>query len=282
MTIAAGFRCVDGVVLCADTEMSAGYSKFSQSKFRMFSKLDSRPAFIYAGDRDFSFMAIRQIAKEIARAMPKRTDVIEAIEKKTLEIHTRYYPLSTEQRVFDLQAIVVIHLNQTERRLLLINGPTVSSIDHAECLGSGSFLGTYVLQTMFSKHATVWEAAHVAAYLLFLTKTHGAYCGHESEIMIFKNTGGWQTFPNDPMETVSIKEMEADFSALQFNLGNVLTNLLNFKLGRKEYAAILKGFTERMETLREKRSKQIQAYIEREIERQEAYQQEEENLEEEP
>src|SRR5260370_12550925 len=121
MTIAAGFRCVDGVVLCADTEMSAGYSKFSQSKFRMFSKLDSRPAFIYAGDRDFSFMAIRQIAKEIARAMPKRTDVIEAIEKKTLEIHTRYYPLSTEQRVFYLQAIIFIHLNQTNRNLLLIN-----------------------------------------------------------------------------------------------------------------------------------------------------------------
>jgi hypothetical protein len=275
VTIAAGLRCVDGVVLCADTEMSAGYSKFSQSKFRMYNRLEGRPAFIYAGDRDFSFMAIRQIAKAIAKTLPKKADILEAVEKKAADIHKRYYPLSTEQRTLELEAIVVLHLNQKERGLFLINGPTVSPVDHAECIGTGSYLGTYVLQTMFSKHATVWEAAHVAAYLLFLAKTHGAYCGHDSEIMIFSDKGGWRSFPSDPLESVSIKEMEADFSALQSSLGNVLTNLLNFKMGRKEYEGILKGFTDRMEALRAKRSEQIDKYIEMEIERQDQYQEEE-------
>ena len=267
MTTAAGLRCVDGVVLCTATEMSAGYSKFSRSKFGVYDKLNCRPAFIYTGDRDFSFMAMQQIAKDIARAIPENIDIVEAIQNKASEIYQRYFHLSTENRILELQAIVAVHLNQKENRLFLIRGPTVSPIDHAECIGMGSSLGTYVLQTMLSRTATVWEAAHVAAYLLFLTKTHGACRGRESQIMIFTNQGGSRIFPDGPLQSVSINEMEVDFSALQFGLGKVLTNLVNFKLENNEYGDILKGFAEQMEALRTKQARQIQDYIQMEIER---------------
>ncbi len=268
MTIAAGFRCSNGVVLCADTQMSYGIAKFGQSKFRFYSKLAGQPAFVYAGDRDFSLMAIQMLAETVSRATKNNQNIIEAIQAKAIEIHERYFGLSTHDRVFELQALVTLQIGK-QRRLFLINGATVSPVDRAECIGAGSYLGYYVVAAMFSAAASVWETAHVAAYLLFLAKSYVAYCGNESQILVFEDGKGWYPFPNDPMQSISIIEMESDFKTLQSRLSNVLVGLVNFQAKKGEYETALKDFSRLAGEIHTKRSAQISEYIKHYMEWQE-------------
>ena len=114
---------------------------------------------------------------------------------------------------------------------------------------------------MFQKAAKAWEVAHAAAYLLFLTKSYVAYCGNESQIMIYWDRGGFTTFPNDPMRSISLTDMEKDFKALQLNLRQVFLGLVNFDLKDGEYNSILKGFADRASEMRSKHSHEIQEFI---------------------
>jgi 20S proteasome alpha/beta subunit len=260
VTIAAGFKCTDGVVLCADSQITLDNSKLSRSKFRSYASLGCRPAFVFAGDVDFSAMAISSIARSLRLAEDRKGDLVEALKNEAIAIHKRYYRLSTENRVFDLEALVSLELTQ-KRALYHVHGPTVSPVDRVECIGAGSYLGYYATDTMLSPTASTWEGAHVAAYLLFLTKKYAAYCGSDSEIMILRDDRGWSNFPSDPAESISIREMEADFSSLQSHIREVLLGLVNFSLRSTEYDVVLKRFARRAAELRSKRSQQIEKYI---------------------
>lgn len=105
MTIAAGFRCNDGVVLCADTQINAGVSKFPESKMRMYGQLTCAPVFVFAGDVEFSTMAIDIIADAIEDAEAKKSRIIEAVRSEAIKVYTRYRELSPDGRDFELQTI---------------------------------------------------------------------------------------------------------------------------------------------------------------------------------
>lgn len=264
MTIAAGFRCSDGVVLCADTEISAGASKFTQSKFHMSHHVACRPAFIYAGDRDYSIMAIELLVGGIMETESKGgADILNSIREKLIELHDSYYTRSTHDRSFELQAIGTVWVKD-KRHLLLINGPTMSVVTGAECIGSGSYLGAYVIDSMLPQRASSIETAYVAAYLLFLAKRYVTFCGGNSQIIILNDKGGgWRPFPDDPMTSISIRDMESDFDSLQANLQGVLLGLANFEnVKGADYEKVLAHFSAKAKTLREKRAKQIREAIE--------------------
>src|SRR6266568_3076754 len=79
VTIAAGFRCSDGVVLCADTEMSMpGWIKYPGSKVRFYKDLPFQVAFTFAGDAEFFEMVIEKLTNCINRS--KGAKVLKALE----------------------------------------------------------------------------------------------------------------------------------------------------------------------------------------------------------
>jgi hypothetical protein len=260
MTIAAGFRCQDGVILCADTQMTYGISKFEQSKLRFYNTIPTRPAFVFAGDRDFSSMAIRLIAKAISTAGTERVDPIEAMSNTARKIYEDYLPFNDPER-FELNALATLEFNK-KRTLWLISGPVVSPVNQAECIGMGSYLGYYVLDSMLPRSVKLWDAVYIAVYLLALAKKYVAYCGNESQIVVFEDGKGWFPFPPDPLEFISIREMESDFDQLNRGLSKVLLGLNNFGLKSEEYQASLERLTGQATKLRSKRAEQIKRYIE--------------------
>jgi 20S proteasome alpha/beta subunit len=69
MTIAAGFRCLDGVVICTDSEHTAGQAKFYDKKIF---EIKARNAVAYlAGAGDYAY--IRTAAEEIESYMKGKT-----------------------------------------------------------------------------------------------------------------------------------------------------------------------------------------------------------------
>ena len=62
MTVAAGFVCKNGIVLCADTEITAGTGKYQQSKIvHLFSACYA----VYAGDSPFVAEIVPRLREKI-------------------------------------------------------------------------------------------------------------------------------------------------------------------------------------------------------------------------
>src|SRR5208283_3493768 len=91
VTIAAGFQCSDGVVLCADTEINVtGFVKFPGSKFRLYPRMACCPVFTFAGDVLYCEMLVRHIAESVLVAERQGSDVLAAAQAKALSIHQVY------------------------------------------------------------------------------------------------------------------------------------------------------------------------------------------------
>ncbi|MGC2544639.1 MAG: hypothetical protein WA426_02245, partial [Silvibacterium sp.] len=103
MTIAAGFLCPDGIVLCADSEVSTDLEKFDESKiFTLNERSLSGPTVIFAGSGWFDFVKMT-VDKIMTRASfaSHAYEIEEIVEQTILEVHrkhVRYYP--AEQKPF--------------------------------------------------------------------------------------------------------------------------------------------------------------------------------------
>ncbi len=95
MTIAAGFSCPEGVVLCADTQESYGsFLKRSQPKIVIKPDAQSdedecRAVFAGAGDSTFTDMLIGKVWQKMAAAGADEAAVVEALEDEILAKHQR-------------------------------------------------------------------------------------------------------------------------------------------------------------------------------------------------
>lgn len=264
MTIAAGFRCADGVVLCADTQMTLGITKFPESKFRFYGSLKCEPAFVYAGDRDFSVMAIDMISEAISSAEQSGREITEAVRKTLVEIHRKYFPLPTfkDQEPLYLRALACFWINGT-RSLFSISGPDLAPADGCRCIGIGEYLGPYVTQIAFDKNLKWREAIYSAAYLLFCAKEFVPYCGGKPEIMSLRDRG--RHFEKaGPMFNqffdIQPEVLETHFRNLHSELRNVVLGFGNLSLNKKKYQEVLAAFSKNLEAMRKPHLKEMEAF----------------------
>jgi len=103
MTIAVGFRCVDGVVLCADTQMTNRVSgmKYNDEKIHTinnFGETNWTVAMVYSGDPNILKSFYEKVRKTL---LPKRDDVTlddarEAIQTALYEVHSSSADVNSE------------------------------------------------------------------------------------------------------------------------------------------------------------------------------------------
>jgi len=87
MTIAAGFRCYDGVVLCTDSEHTVGQSKFYEKKiFRI--DAENATAFLAGAGHD---VYIKSAADEIASAIEGKIVSLDQIKVAVEEVVSGLY-----------------------------------------------------------------------------------------------------------------------------------------------------------------------------------------------
>src|SRR5580704_3616076 len=70
MTIAAGFLCAEGVLLCADTEVAGWTLKHHDSKLRHFDCPGGNIGFAISGNMDFALAAIDKCASRLMATQP--------------------------------------------------------------------------------------------------------------------------------------------------------------------------------------------------------------------
>jgi hypothetical protein len=208
MTIVAGFCCNDGLVLCADTQITVpGSMKYPESKIRVTPSLQSCPFFAFCDDMDYQKQCIPHFGDAIRDAEKNHTSVIAALESKAIELHQTYYDLYVDPgEKLNANMLVSVRIDN-RRRMFRINGPRVAPVDTLECIGAGNYLARALAGTYWSDGMSMHQTSIICAYILADVKKYVDGCGGDSNIAQLAHDGTWRLFPGEG-EIEQIEEIE--------------------------------------------------------------------------
>jgi 20S proteasome alpha/beta subunit len=258
MTIGIAFKCTDGAVLCADTQMTIAqpYStKYPGSKIFGFPELRSQPFFTYAGRVDFSTMCIDRIVGRIAEAEKTTGDVTHALIEECKRIHAEYLNLYGDERL-TLELLTV--LRQPDARLALyrvcgaVVAPFLSS--PVECIGVGTPVALSVITPLCPLSMTASQAARIGFYALSQVKRFVDGCGGQTEMVTFRENE--PRFGYVPHSEESTRIFEQTFAAFQEAARPILLSYDNVESNDDIFDRYLSEFAKNLKALR---SRQIQA-----------------------
>ena len=88
MTIAAGFICSDGIILCADAEQTQGESKYQKDKIFDW---NNYLLVTGAGNSAFLTMTFDKLSDRLAETLPDNpSDARRVIEEVVLDVHEKH------------------------------------------------------------------------------------------------------------------------------------------------------------------------------------------------
>lgn len=203
MTIAAGLRFDDGVLLCADSEITYGAelkgpgSKIRAAHFK--SSGGSKATFAYSGSVQHAKMAIQQCTQSLAKNPPEkmgRADMTRVIAEQLEDFHQRHifkHPLYQQIGGPDFSLIVGLWSSGEGLGMYDTVDAAIAEVDVREsfsCRGTGAILGTYLMDHILAHpKLKLNDAVTVAVYTLSEVKKWVPGCGRSSEILVVGKDG---------------------------------------------------------------------------------------------
>jgi 20S proteasome alpha/beta subunit len=230
MTIAAGFVCMDGIVLCADTqETITGYTKNSTEKIRQMADQGLCVAITGAGETEL----IETVGERIQHALfceysPKEMRMTEQvrdiIQQEMSSAFRRYIaPYAAFPRDdrpgCDLLIVVTVknEVNNYEC-LFKASGTTVRQIEFGgDCVGTGVILAKSLMERFCDSFADLDELVLAMCYVMSQTKKWVDGCGGNTDLVV-------SSYKRDIFGGVSSRDIEA--LEKQFEFCEKTTNLL--------------------------------------------------------
>jgi hypothetical protein len=195
MTIAAGFLCRDGIVICADTQETYGdLLKINAPKIILkpgnMAASPRRAVFAGAGHGPL-IDKLAEVAWATVQALPSSAElevVAATIEASIKETHEEF------GRIFQSgqmpQAELIYGINCSGRMgLYRAIGPIVNPIDNHACIGIGQYLADYITDRMALQMADSAWSELLSIYLLEQAKEYISGCGGESHVVTIRPNG---------------------------------------------------------------------------------------------
>ena len=195
MTIIAGFKCSDGVVICADTQETLGSAKRDVPKLR-FEPSDPATevednhsnlaaAFCGAGHGPFIDKIVSE-AWKAAKDQNNISDVCDAIEKSIRNQYRDFGNIYQQGSCPEVQLIFGVKMNGASR-LFSASGPIVNEKFGFDSGGIGHYMADFLAEKMHHSQMTSMQCAILAAYVLLEAKRHVDGCGGDSQIAVLRN-----------------------------------------------------------------------------------------------
>jgi 20S proteasome alpha/beta subunit len=198
VTIAVGFLCRDGILLCADTQISKG-SKSNESKILKVGFGSEDPAtsatvlVAICGAVKYARMGARHCFRAISKLPPNERTVdaiadsfeqgLKALFKEHLFPHPQFKEGVTVQYLVGIQARGEIGLFST-------HDTSIDPVDY-ESVGSGGDLADYLSSSLLGELSAMnmKEVAFWAVHVLMQVKSRDLYCGGYSEMQSLGRDG---------------------------------------------------------------------------------------------
>jgi hypothetical protein len=198
MTIIAGFRCHDGIVICADTQETLDFSKRNVSKVVVkpwslnspsLSGTSVAMAICGAGDGAL----IDHLSSKVwdnARPSQSLDEACEISETTIKNTYQEYWDIFPPGQCPSVQLIYGIK-NEEDSRLFVAQGPIVNKVEmgHACTGGIGCYMADYLIARMNTEYSDVYRSVLLAAYILKQAKEHVVGCGGDSHIVVLRHNG---------------------------------------------------------------------------------------------
>jgi 20S proteasome alpha/beta subunit len=180
MAFVAGFRCVDGIVVCANQQMSAPGAP--QSFERNLTIMPGQSIlFCYSGLSSLAREACEKIRKKIGQAEIPSSLLYLAVNEVITEMRRQYVDL-------DLQLLIGISAASEEPTLFRFDGNQLQVADEFNFLGAAdSSLFRFLAAMMHSPQMTTEEITNLAIYLVRKAEGYIDPCGGPIDIAIMKS-----------------------------------------------------------------------------------------------
>ena len=256
MTIAIGFKCTDGAILCADSQFTIYSTKYPGNKIFGFPELKSQPFFAFAGDVTFSTMCIDRIMKKIAEAEKGDHDVASTLTRECRDIHEQYCHAFRDEGLY-LQLLVVFRQLNTKLAMYKVLGPSVAPFlsSGVECIGVGTPLALSVIVPLYLPSTTTSQAARIGFYALCQVKKFVEGCGGQTEMVTFREDKAVRGYI--PHSEESGKLFEQTLSSFQEAARPILLSYDNIEEETLSFKRRLKSFSQ---ALIETRTEQIKQW----------------------
>jgi 20S proteasome alpha/beta subunit len=206
VTIAAGYLCDTGIILCADTQESIqGFVKTSTEKVKLFSGKSYTIAFAGAGDNSVQIdMVVQEICDELREEEPPSLMGFKVLLHGVLDrlFPQPHYPKANPE----VELILAVKEGQRTHLFVVFDNVFAESFEY-DCVGSGVVLAKSMLQQHWKRNYSLIEAYIISAYILYHAKRWVDGCGGKSDIFLLPN----DTENVTRLGTEEIKSLESYF-----------------------------------------------------------------------
>jgi len=236
MTIAAGFLCKEGVLLCADTEHTAWAMKLQGAKLGCFGFPGGKLAYVYAGNTRFAFSAIQKCKSRLEACTDDLLGEIESVLDNEYRRNVLDHPNEATDGAL-AYSFLLAFWDGSKTRLFVTSQTAMQELDGYECLGGGDSLAHYVLRPSYAVGIPYRRALVIAAHALAAVKDYVPGCGGMSIFKFLRHDGA------EGLLTSSHKgiceNIEKYWKAHEFTSREVLLALANEEITEEHFGRYL-------------------------------------------
>jgi hypothetical protein len=194
VTIIAGFKTHEGVIICGDTQetiQNLSKKHVTKVKYEALDSLDQgwnlAVAFCGAGEGPFIDLITRK-AWAAAMEASDLEDATSKIENSIKSTYREYGRIYQPGQCPNVELLYGVKMNG-DSQLFSAWGPAVNEVNNFRSGGLGCYLADFLFARMDSGYLNLYQCAILAAYILFQAKEHVDGCGGDSHIAVLRNNG---------------------------------------------------------------------------------------------
>jgi len=242
MTIAAAFRCNDGVLLAADTLITfvGGSAKKYESKlFQINVDLDIHLA--YAGDPYF----VKDYVEELRKLTTGKT------ESDALSLAKQVSKRMFRERRKEFCAGMLLTIREgSSVSLYLAEETHFTKVDKYAVLGIGFEQAEALVNPYYRARMGLAESEYLARYVLYKVKKFVQHCGGDTEIKKVRDDGALRLHIFKQVTVRTSQEIEDDFAYLDRKLLPLLLAFSDLKIDKKTFRKLLNESNRALEKYR--------------------------------
>ncbi len=263
VTIVAGFKCYEGVVLCADTQETVAElskrnipklifePKDDAGKTKAFKADDLAVAFCGAADNGPFVDKLVQNAWEDAQAGSNIDEVCTLIERSIELTYKKFGEIFQTGYCPTAEVIYGVKMFGASK-LFSASGPIVTEQNRYATGGAGYYMADFLSSRMYTNHLSLRQCAILCAYILFQAKEHVDGCGGDSQIAVLRNDG-----VSGAVDRVRIESLNRLLDGADETLGHLLLAAADLEVDDRRFIELIEG-TQRV--LENSRRQELQDY----------------------
>jgi hypothetical protein len=194
VTIAVGFRCLEGAMLCADTKHTGQMALYDPKLFHKKYPNGARSIIAIVGNSSYACMGVRKCeAKLGGLSSPTLDQMVDTIESVLLEIHVQHihpHPDRSTVEGPDFWLLMALWSPVDGLRTYSTAQTSVAPFPVYYCEGAGAYLGHYIIKPRYTDpHSHLAVAVSVAFTALQRIKSYDPDCGGYSQFLTLSNEG---------------------------------------------------------------------------------------------